>query len=568
MGTHGMVTSSHYLASEAGNYILRKGGNAADAGAAMWFVLTVTKPDLAGVAGEAPILMYISDEEKVIAVNGQGPAPKAATIDWFKARGYDAIPEDGFLAATVPSAFDAWIILLEEYGSMSLAEVIEPAIRIAADGYPIQGSMVRSINRRADKFRNEWSTSAEIYLPGGEVPKVGQIVRNPAWARTFQTIAEEEHRERRWGRISGLEAARDYFYLGPIAEAIVDFTHTFKCHDCYGQEHYALIEQEDFADYRATIEEPIKVNYKGFDVWKCNTWTQGAVLLQQLNLLEGFNLQSMGHNSADYLHIWVECAKLAYADRETYYGDPEFEDIPLHWLLSKDYANERRKLIDQNNSNLDFRPGGMEPYRMEETQRLGTFEGDTVHLEVIDSTGNMLSATPSGAWIPTSPVVPGLGFPIGTRAQQFNLTEGHPNSLKPGKRPRSTLTPSLVTQEGKPYMVFGTPGGDGQDQWTLQFFLNHIEFGMEIQLALDKPTIHTEHFPNSFWPHRVAPNTIHIEPPIGEDVIEALRKKGHKIILDQPWSHGRCLAIRYDPETGVIYGGASPRSNDSYVIGF
>lgn len=568
MGTHGMVTSSHYLASEAGAHILRRGGNAVDAGATMWFVLTVTKPDLAGVAGEVPILMYIADEERVIAVNGQGPAPKSANLDWFKARNYDAIPEDGFLAATVPSAFDAWVQLLEEYGSFSLTECMEPAIRIAIDGYPMQGSMVRSVTRLAERFRNEWPTSAEIYLPGGEVPKVGQIIRNPAWARTFQAVAEEERRERRWGRTSGLEAARDYFYMGPIAEAIIEFTQSFKCRDSYGQENYGLLSLEDFADYRAGIEEPITVNYKGFDVWKCNTWTQGAVLLQQLNLLEGFDLQRMGHNSAEYLHTWTECAKLAYADRETYYGDPEFEDVPLTWLLSKGYAAERRKLVDPNISNLDFRPGGMEPFRLEETNKRGYFEGDTVHLEAVDSMGNMVSATPSGAWIPTSPVISSLGFPIGTRAQQFNLTPGHPNCLKPGKRPRSTLTPSLVTRDGKPYMVFGTPGGDGQDQWTLQFFLNHVEFGMEVQHALDKPTVHTDHFPNSFWPHRVSPNTVHVEPPISEDVIAELRKKGHNVVVSQPWSHGRCLAIRFDPESGVMYGGASPRTGDSYAIGW
>jgi gamma-glutamyltranspeptidase/glutathione hydrolase len=511
--------------------------------------------------------MYVADEERVISVNGQGPAPKAADLNWFKARDYDMIPGDGFLAATVPSAFDAWVQLLEEYGTFSLSDCLEPAIRIAAEGYPMQASMVRSISRAADRFRNEWPTSAEVYLPGGEVPKVGQVVRNLAWARTFRAISDEETRERRWGRTSGLEAARDYFYMGPVAEAIVDYTQTFKCRDCYEQENYALLDLEDFADYRAGIEEPITANYKGLDVWKCNTWTQGAVLLEQLNLLEGFDLRGMGHNSADYLHAWTECAKLAYADRETYYGDPEFEDVPLTWLLSKGYAAERRGLVDPAKSSLYLRPGGMEPYRLEETKRRGAFEGDTVHLEAVDSSGNMLSATPSGAWIPTSPVVPSLGFPIGTRAQQFNLIPGHPNCLEPGKRPRTTLTPSLVTRDGRPYMVFGTPGGDGQDQWTLQFFLNHVEFGMDVQQALDAPTVHTDHFPNSFWPHRVSPNTLHVEAPISGDVVAELRRRGHNAVVDQQWTHGMCLAILYDPETGVMYGGASPRGNDGYAIG-
>ena len=567
MGTHGMVTSSHYLASEAGHHALKRGGNAVDAGATMWFALTVTKPDLVGVAGEVPILLYLADEERVIAINGQGPAPAAASMDWFKSKGYGLIPEDGFTPATIPASFDAWIIALDEYGTFSLEEVMEPAIRLA-EGYPIQATMVRSIERSAERFREEWPSTAEIYLPGGRAPEVGQVFSNPDLARTLRRLGEEERRERRWGRSAGLDAARDYFYRGPIAEAIAEFTGSFRCRDVEGKEEHSLITLEDMEAYGARFEEPIRANYRGYEVYKCNTWTQGAVLLQQLNLLEGYDLRGMGHNSVDYLHTWIECAKLAYADREQHYGDPDFAEVPLTWLLSKGYAESRRKLIDPDRASMELRPGEADPIRLEPTNKKGVFEGDTVHLEVVDGVGNMISATPSGAWIRTSPVVPGLGFPIGTRAQQFNLSPGHPNCIAPGKKPRSTLTPSLVMRNGRPYMVFGTPGGDGQDQWTTQFFLNHVDFGMNVQLALDKPTVHINHFPGSFWPHNVSPGEVRVEGGIPAEVAEGLRRRGHKVVVDEPWTHGRCLAIRFDPETGVMYGGASPRTGDSYAIGW
>jgi len=567
MGTHGMVTSSHYLASEAGHHAMKRGGNVVDAGATMWFTLTVTKPDLVGVAGEVPILLYLADEEDVVAVNGQGPAPAAASMDWFKAKGYGLIPEDGFTPATIPASFDAWLIALDEYGTFSLEEVMEPAIRLA-EGYPIQATMVRSIERSAERFSEEWPSTAEIYLPGGRVPEVGQVFSNPDLARTLRRLGEEERRERMWGRSAGLDAARDYFYRGPIAEAIVEFTGSFRCRDVEGKEEHGLIMLEDMETYGARFEEPIRTNYRGYEVYKCNTWTQGAVLLQQLNLLEGYDLRGMGHNSVDYLHTWIESAKLAYADREQHYGDPDFAEVPLTWLLSKGYAESRRRLIDPDRASMELRPGGADPIRLEPTNKKGVFEGDTVHLEAVDGAGNMISATPSGAWIRTSPVMPGLGFPIGTRAQQFNLNPGHPNCIAPGKKPRSTLTPSLVMRDGRPYMVFGTPGGDGQDQWTIQFFLNYVDFGMNVQLALDKPTVHINHFPGSFWPHNVSPGEVRVEGGIPAEVAEGLRRRGHKVVMDEPWTHGRCLAIRFDPETGVMYGGASPRTGDSYAIGW
>jgi gamma-glutamyltranspeptidase/glutathione hydrolase len=568
MGTHGMVSSTHYLASEAGHHALKRGGNVVDAGATMFFCLTVLKPQLAGVAGETPILLYWANEGRVLAVNGQGPAPQAATIEWFVDHGYPLIPEDSFLPAVVPGSFDAWLTLLDQYGTMSLADVLDPAITLAAEGFPVYPALVRAISSNADRFRREWPASKEVYLPDGKAPKLGTVICNPDWARTFEKVADAERRERRWGRSAGIDAARDYFYRGPIAEAIIDYTQTFKCRDVYGQEHHGLITLEDLSEYSARIDDPVTTNYRGLSVYKCGSWTQGPVLLQQLNLLEGFDLASMGHNSVEYLHTWVECAKLAFADREQYYADPDFVDVPLEKLLSKAYADERRKLVDPDMASMELRPGGVSPIRLEESEESGNFEGDTVHLEAVDGNGNMLSATPSGAWIRTSPLIPGLGFCMGTRAQMLHLDPDHVEKLEPGKKPSTTLTPSLVMKDDEPYMVFGTPGGDNQDQWTLQFFLNHVDFGMNVQFALDQPTVHTSHFPASFWPHAAHPGRVHVEPRIPVDVVEGLREKGHRIVVSDPWSHGRCLAIRYDPETGVIFGGASPRTGEPYVIGW
>ena len=563
-----MVTSTHYLASVAGLRMLLRGGNAVDAGAAMWFSLTVLEPWIVGPAGESPILIYVADEDRVVAVNGQGPAPRAATIEWFKEHGYELIPPDGFLPAVVPGAFDAWINALLHYGTMTLGEVMEPAIALASEGFPVTLNFERAIKRCEGRFREEWPSSAEVYLPGGRVPRVGEVFVNPDWARTFRAVAEAERRELRFGREAGLEAARDYFYDGPIAERIVEFIHTFKCRDRYGQEHHGLLTLEDFRKYRGRIEDPVSVDYRGYRVYKCGPWTQGPVFLQQLNLLEGFDLKAMGHNSVEYLHTWIECAKLAFADREQYYADPDFVDVPLDVLLSKEYAAERRKLIDPDHASMELRPGMMEPRSLREGGGGEELDLDKVQLDAVDRFGNMVSATPSGGWIPTSPIIPGLGFPLGTRAQMFHLDPGHVERLEPGKRPSTTLTPSLVTRDGAPYMVFGTPGGDRQDQWTLQFFLNHVDFGRNLQEALDAPLIHINHFPGSFWPHAARPGEVVVEDRIPVEVREGLAAKGHKVVVTGGWRLGRCLAIRYDREKGVIYGAASPRTQTPYAMGW
>jgi gamma-glutamyltranspeptidase/glutathione hydrolase len=563
-----MVTSTHYLSTIEGLKVLQEGGNVVDAGATMWFCLTLLKPHLVGVAGEVPILLYWADEEKIISVNGQGPVPLAASINWFKSQDYPMIPEDGFTPAVVPGAFDAWLTSLEEYGTFSLSRVLEPAINIAQKGFPVYPTLAAFFIRLQERFQKEWLTSANIYLPRGKPPKIGQILNNPDWARTFKRVSEAYEKGAKEGRTAGIDSARKYFYDGPISNAIIEFMQNFKCKDVYGKENHGLLTKADMTKYRATFETPITANYHGLDVHKCGPWCQGPVFLQQLNILEQYDLQSMGHNSVEYLHTWIETAKLAFADREQYYADPEFEDIPLDWLLSKDYAKKRRKLIDPDKASMLHRPGGVEPIKLKEHGQKPWFEGDTVHLDAVDIQGNMISATPSGGWLRTSPLVPSLGFPMGTRAQMLHLDPNHIESLKPGKRPSTTLTPSLITKDSAQYMVFGTPGGDKQDQWTLQFFLNHHEFKMNIQEALDAPTVHTNHFPGSFWPHTVRPGEVNLEPRISSEVVNGLVRKGHKVIISKPWSHGRCLAIRYDPETGVMYGGASPRTGEPYALGW
>jgi gamma-glutamyltranspeptidase/glutathione hydrolase len=568
MGTHGMVSSTHYLASEAGNRALRKGGNVVDAGATMWFCMTVLKPHLVGVAGEVPILVYLAEEERILSVNGQGPMPQNASLNWFTEQGYPLIPEDGFLPAVVPGAFDAWLTLLEEYGTMSLGEVMSPGISLAKEGFPLYSFLRQSIIDHSKRYKAEWPATAKIYIPDGNIPEVGSIIKNPDWARTFKQIAEAEKRDASNSRAAGFDAARNYFYSGPIAEAIIDFMQSFKCRDVYGQEHHGLLTIEDFMKYRARIETPLTIKYRDFDVYKCDTWCQGAVLLQQLNLLEGYDLNSMAHNSLEYLHTYIECAKLAFADREHYYADPDFVKVPLDLLLSKKYADERRHLVDPKKASLEMRPGKKEPYLLKKSEEGDWFEGDTVHLEAIDKERNMLSATPSGAWIRTSPVIPGLGFCMGTRGQMLHLDPNHIEKLEPGKKPSTTLTPSLVMKDERPYMVFGTPGGDNQDQWTLQLFLNHVDFGMGVQLAIDQPTVHIQHVPGSFWPHAAYPGRVHIEPRIPEAVRDGLKKRGHDVVVSPAWSHGRCCAIRYDPDTGVMFGGASPRRAEAQAIGW
>jgi gamma-glutamyltranspeptidase/glutathione hydrolase len=569
MGTHGMAASGHYLASRSGLHILERGGNAVDAAVAMGFALAVLEPHLYGIGGEVPVLIYLADEGRVVSISGQGPAPKRATIEWFKREGIDAIPGDGLLAATVPDAISAWITALMHFGTMRLSDVLEPALDLAERGFPMYGVLHFAIQRNAQRFQEEWPTSAEIYLPGGRVPSYGELFVQTDLAAVFKKLAEAELRASRQGRREGLQAAHNLFYREAIAEQIVKFAQENIFSDSSGKRNRGLLSQGDLSHYSARVEKPVTTEYRGYDVYKCGPWTQGPVFLQQLNLLEGFDLASLGHNSSQYVHLLAEVAKLAFADREKYYGDHDFIHVPLDVLLSKEYAAARRKLIDHDHASMELRPGNA-PSLTPEVKKGNprVYTGDTTHLDAVDRWGNMVAATPSGGWFASSPAIRGLGFPLGTRLQVFHLDPLHANALQPEKRPRTTLTPSLVLKDDKPFMVFGTPGGDQQDQWTLQFFLNCVDFNMNMQAAVDAPNFHSTHFPSSFYPHGAQPGGLVIESRVGDSTISALREKGHQIQVAPDWSHGRVLGIRFDVQSGVLSGAASPRMETGYAMGW
>lgn len=569
MGTHGMVTSGHYLASRIGLSVLEDGGNAVDAGVAMGFALSVLEPYIYGIGGEVPILIYLAKEKKVLALSGQGPAPRNATIELFKGMGIDTIPGDGLLASCVPDAVSTWITALERFGTVDLARVLAPAWDLARNGFPMYGRLRDAIRKSSEQFRENWPTSARAYMPEDRVPEAGEIWVQHDLAEMFRTLLDAESRHRNKGREGGLDAAREVFYRGEIAEKIIDFAQNTSWPDSTGRKNCGLLAEEDLAGYSTRIEGPATVNYRGIDVYKCGPWTQGPVFLQQLSILKGYDLASMDNNSPEYIHLLIETAKLAFADREKHYGDPDFIHVPLETLLSSDYAAHRRSLIDPERASMELRPGNAEsfdPLKIEGGSDI--HRGDTTHLDAVDRWGNMISATPSGGWFRSSPVIDGLGFPLGTRMQMFYLDPDHANALMPGKRPRTTLSPSLAIKDGEPFMVFGTPGGDQQDQWTLQFFLNHVDFGMNIQEAVDAPNFHSSHFPASFYPHSADPGVMAIENRFHEAVIEELRSKGHIVQVVPGWTHGRVLGIRYKASSGVMCGAASPRLETGYAIGY
>jgi gamma-glutamyltranspeptidase/glutathione hydrolase len=588
-GTFGMVASTHWLASAAGLAVLEQGGNAFDAAVAAGLVLQVVEPHLNGPAGEVPVIGFDAAAGQPFVLDGQGPAPAAATLTAFGGLGLDLVPGTGLLAACVPGAFGAWLLLLERYGTMRLRDVLSYAIGYAQDGYPMLAGASQAIAAVAPTFTEHWPSSAEIYLADG-VPAAGSKFANKPLAAVYQRILVEAERAGS-GREQQIEAARRAFYEGFVAEAIAEYLSSAEVMDVTGTRHRALLAASDLAAWRASVEQPVTLEFGGLTVCKTGPWGQGPVFLQQLAMLDGFDLAAMAPESAEFVHTVTEVAKLAFADREAWYGDPRQSEVPLADLLSAEYAAERRGLAGAEASG-DLRPGSpggrpprlpafalarFEPGAADLASGDGTGEptasvaspalgpGDTCHLDVADRFGNMVAATPSGGWLQSSPVIPGLGFCLGSRAQMFTLTPGLASTLAPGRRPRTTLTPSLALRDGSPYLAFGTPGGDQQDQWTLTFFLRHVVHGMNLQEAIDAPAFHTEHFPSSFYPRWSRSRSLAVESRFGADIIAALRARGHDVDVQPPWSLGRVSAVaRRD---GFLYAAANPRGMQGYAVG-
>ncbi|MEU7043486.1 gamma-glutamyltransferase [Streptomyces varsoviensis] len=589
-GTFGMVSSTHWLASQSAMAVLEDGGNAYDAAVAAGFVLHVVEPHLCGPAGEVPMILAPADGP-VRVLCGQGPAPAGASIEHYTGLGLELVPGTGPLAAAVPGAFDAWMLLLRDHGTKRLADVLKYAIGYAEDGHaPVErvGETVESVR---ELFETEWTDSAALYLPGGESPAPGRLFKNPALAATWRRLIGEAEAGG-VDRAAQIDAARKVWREGFVAEAFVAAS-ARPTMDTSGERHTGTLTAADLAAYEATYEDPVTYDWNGWTLCKAGPWSQGPVFLQQLALLP----DDLAYGTPEYVHTLVEGSKLAMADREAWYGDAA--DVPLATLLSAGYNAGRRALIGERAS-YELRPGspdGREPrlpvhptsveaadanfYAMgiagtgagEPTvAKDGTTRGDTCHVDIVDRWGNMVAATPSGGWLQSNPVIPELGFPLGTRLQMAWLDPGLPNSLTPGRRPRTTLTPSLALRDGVPVLAFGTPGGDQQDQWQVHFFLavalrERVRGGLDLQGAIDAPNWHQDSFPSSFYPRVMVPGSVTVEARIGDEVIEELRRRGHQVSVGQPWSEGRLCAVARDPRTGVVSAAANPRGMQGYAVG-
>ena len=587
-GTFGMVASTHWLASATGLAALEQGGNAFDAAVAAGLVLQVVEPHMNGPAGEVPVIGFDAERGETFVLDGQGPAPAAATVPAFGGLGLDLVPATGLLAACVPAAFGTWMLLLARHGRLPLREVLKYAIGYARDGYPMPASASAVIGAMAGPFREHWPSSAEVYLGGG-TPAPGSRFANPALAAVYTRILAEGEAAGR-DREAQIEAARRAFYEGFVAEAIAAYLARAEVMDSTGRPHRGLLAGADLAAWRASAEPPVTLEYAGLTVCKTGPWGQGPVFLQQLALLAGFDLAALSPGRAEFIHTVVECAKLAFADREAWYGDPRFSPVPLAGLLSPQYAAQRRQLVGPAASGElrpgspagvapvlpgyalaaagDAMPGAGGPAAEDPRGGLtipGLGPGDTCHLDVADRFGNLVSATPSGGWLQSSPVIPGLGFCLGTRAQMFTLTPGLASTLAPGRRPRTTLSPGLALRDGEPYLAFGTPGGDQQDQWALAFFLNHVHFGMNLQEAIDAPAFHTDHFPSSFYPRGSLPRSLAAEARLAEPELAELRRRGHAVTVQPPWSLGRVSAV--SRRDGMLRAAANARGMQGYAVG-
>lgn len=598
VGTFGVCTSTHWLASAAGMAILERGGNAFDAAVACGFTLQVVEPHNNGPGGEVPIILCRGGSREVRVICGQGPAPGAASIEKMHDQGVDIMPGTGLLSAVVPGAFDAWMLLLRDYGTMRLRDVLEPAIGYARNGFPLADATCAVIDGVKPLLRDEWTTSAEIYLPGGDAPTAGMLFRNIRLAETYLKVLGEA--ESAGGdREAQIEAARHAWYKGFVADAIDRFCQSAEVMDTSGRRHSGLLRADDLGAWTATTESPISLDYENYQVFKTGPWGQGPVFLQQLALLSGFDLGAMDPAGADFVHLVTECAKLAFADREAFYGDPKFVDVPLETLLSREYNDTRRTLIGDEAS-TELRPGAVDGYGGElhyraagsteniayadalsygeptaagysadnfngAEERLRASRGDTCHLDVIDAQGNMVAATPSGGWLQASPVIPELGWCLSARGEMFWLDAGAPAGLAPHKRPRTTLTPSLAFRDGEPYMVFGTPGGDQQDQWSLHAFLRHVHHGLNLQASIEAPEFHTKHMIDSFFPRETRLGHLALEGRFDDKTRSALERRGHTLENYGDWTLGYVSAA--SRERDFLKAGASPRFMMGYALG-
>lgn len=583
-GTFGVVATTHWIATAVGMGILEKGGNAFDAGVAIAFTLQVVEPHLNGPGGDVPVIVHDVKSGRTEVICGQGPAPARATIAHYKSEGLDMVPGTGLLAACVPGTFESWMMLLRDYGTMRVRDVLEPAISYARDGYPLVERACATIQTVEQLFRKHWPTSAAVYLPNGEVPRPGTLFTNKKLAATYTRILSEAE-SGGGGRDADIERARKSWSQGFVAEAIDKFCRTQEVMDVSGSPHRGVLSADDMARWQPTIEAPLTYDYGRYTVCKAGVWSQGPVTLQQLALLKGFALDGLDPTGPEFIHLQIECTKLAFADREKFYGDPKFSEIPIATLLSDAYNDERRKLVTEKAS-LDLRPGAVEGFggvvklRRAEGQReavgalgageptvgrFGEVRGDTVHFDIIDKAGNMVSSTPSGGWLQSSPVIPELGFCLGSRAQMFDLEENQPSSLAPGKRPRTTLSPTMALRDGEPYLAWGSPGGDQQDQWITQFFLRHVHCNLNLQEAIDAPAWHSEHFPISFWPRTARPGVLVVENRVPKATIENLRERGHIVEVGPDWSEGRLTAAsRVGSRRRAA---ANPRGMQGYAAG-
>jgi len=596
-GTFGVVTTTHWIATAVGMSILERGGNAFDAGVAAAFTLQVVEPHLNGPGGDVPVMLYDVKKGAPEVVCGQGPAPAGATIAHYRGHlGLDIVPGTGLLAACIPGTFESYMLILRDYGTLRVRDVLEAAIGYARGGHPLVERAVATIDTVKDLFREHWPTSAAVYLPGGAVPEVGSLFTNVRHAETYERILREAEAGG-GGREAEIERARRAWSHGFVAEEIERFCRHTEVMDVSGRRHRGVLSAQDLATWKPTIEAPVHLDYGRYRIYKPGPWTQGPVLLQMLALLKGYDLDRLSPTDPDFMHLWIECAKLAYADREAFYGDPAFVPVPMETLLSEAYNVDRRRLVDPRLASLEQRPGTVPGYggavvvkgisdgriavssagageptvgriaslATETTGSDGHVRGDTVHIDIIDKAGNMFSATPSGGWLQSSPVIPALGFPLGSRAQMFWLEEGLPASLAPGKRPRSTLSVGLATRDGEPYLIWGTPGGDQQDQWSCQLFLRHVHAGMNLQEAIDAPAWHIEHFPASFWPRAARPGVVVVEDRVPWATVAELRRRGHTVEAGPSWSEGRLTAAAKD---GVRRkAAANPRGMQGYAAG-